>query len=118
MVYSELNNVLSSISSSIHTAESDYSSVSAILTFFPGSPPGSTQCFSVSIIDDTVLESDGSFSLQLLAPNPAVVSTTLEKDRTTVTITDDDGTLLLLFYTIYKEKLSLQIFNSYSFLLF
>ena len=92
-IFREPNNVLSSISSSTFTAQSDFSPVSATVTFFPDTPPGSTQCFSVSIIDDTILESEESFSLQLLALNPTVVSIEDEKDRTTVTIVDNDGTL-------------------------
>ena len=57
------------------------------IVFYPG---GDTrECTCIPIFDDTILESDETFTLLLSTTNPAV-NITGEADAT-VTIIDDDG---------------------------
>ena len=62
------------------------------LTFLQGT---SQQCANISISDDTVLENNEFFSVQLTTTDQAV---TLSPRSATVTIGDDDSTLCSLFF--------------------
>ena len=62
--------------------------------FFPsGSTNGNTDCINISIIDDDALEGDHSFTVSLNPPAAPVTLTT--PSSSPVTITDNDGKLLL-----------------------
>ena len=67
---------------------SDYNSIQSSLIFSLGSSDGAMRCENVTIIDDSVLEGDQSFTLTLNASDPSVI---LSTPMTTIIITDDDG---------------------------
>ena len=67
------------------TAAIDYTTVTAQLVFLP---TVILQCSSISIIDDTILENDEVFSVQLSTLDPDV---NLTFSTATVTIENDDS---------------------------
>ena len=67
------------------TAAIDYTTVTAQLTF---QATVNLQCSSISIIDDTILENDEVFSVQLSTLDPDV---NLTPSTATVTIENDDS---------------------------
>ena len=68
-----------------HTAGSDYVPVNEALLFSPEDDP--VQCFTVSIIDDNITESDQVFTLLISSSDRISQVTT-----TMVKILDNDGT--------------------------
>ena len=60
------------------------------LTFAPQEEGVATQCISVAIVNDKLVETDESFQVQLVTSDPAVM---LEPSVAIFTITDVDGTL-------------------------
>ncbi len=56
--------------------------------FTAGSTNGATRCKLIPVTDDDALEEDKTFTLTLATPDPDVM---LGTDRTTITITDNDG---------------------------
>ena len=70
-------------------AGSDYVSVSMDVVIFPaGTSNGGMQCIAVTIIDDSAMEGDETFTVTLTTSSPHV---TLGNAVTTITITDNDG---------------------------
>ena len=69
-------------------AGSDYLSVSTDVVFSAGTSNGGMQCINVTIIDDSEIEGDETFTVTLTTSSPAV---TLGNAVTTITITDNDG---------------------------
>ena len=57
------------------------------LTFDEGSLSGDEQCYSVVIIDDTLVEGNETLFVTLTSPEPALVGSTLS--RATITIVPD-----------------------------
>ena len=70
-------------------ADVDYVNEIIALTFYNGSVNSSRECVYISIIDDGVLESNQTFTLQLMAPHSSI---TLATDTITVVIVDNDST--------------------------
>ena len=68
------------------TAGNDYATVNGTLTFSPGD---SVKTINVPILADSVDEFDETFTLSLLSPTNAVISST--SGIATMTITDDDS---------------------------
>ena len=75
--------------SSLHAAmfDTDYTSISSDEVFPSGSTDG-TMCVNITILDDTALEGNQSFTLTLTTSDPDVV---LGNNVTIITITDNDG---------------------------
>ena len=74
---------------SLFTADtSDYISVSVDLTFNPFTN-SSSECFTVSTVEDTSVEGNETFSLSITSSDPT--ATVVDGD-TTITILDNDGT--------------------------
>ena len=69
-------------------AGSDYVSVSMDVVFPAGTSNGGVQCIDVTIMDDSEMEGDETFTVTLTTSSPAV---TLGNAVTTITITDNDG---------------------------
>ena len=67
---------------------SDYLSGHFLVTFPTGSIDNDAQCVHISIINDTALEGDQTFTLSLSTTDSNVL---LGTNLTTVTITDNDG---------------------------
>ena len=61
-----------------------------LVIFSAGSVSGDTSCVGVSIIDDSIVEIDQSFTLHLVPLSPDVIIP-VGGGIATVTITDDDG---------------------------
>ena len=81
-------------SSSAAIAGSDYVSVSMDVVFPAGTSNGGMQCIDVTIIDDSEMEGDETFTVALSTSSPVVTfgnAVTLENAVTTITITDNDG---------------------------
>ena len=55
---------------------------------------GEVQCSTISIIDDSVVEQNESFSVHLLSSSADSAFVNLAQDSATVTITDDDTVLI------------------------
>ena len=53
-----------------HAGDRDYSQLTVHLTFNAGSQAGSTACTDISIINDTILESDEYFTITLSSSDP------------------------------------------------
>ena len=53
--------------------QNDFVSLSAFISFPSGAPAGTVQCVCVSILDDNILESTETFTLQLISSSPDVV---------------------------------------------
>ena len=53
-----------------HAGDHDYSQLTVHLTFNAGSQAGSTACTDISIINDTILESDEYFTITLSSSDP------------------------------------------------
>ena len=70
-------------------AGSDYVSVSMDVVFPAGTSNGDMQCIDVTIIDDSEMEGDETFTVALTTSSPVVM--TLGNAVTTITITDNDG---------------------------
>ena len=68
-------------------AGSDYVSVSMDVVFPVGTSNGGMQCIDVTIIDDSEMEGDETFTVTLTTSSPV----TLGNAVTTITITDIDG---------------------------
>jgi len=73
--------------------KSDYASVSVDLTFNPFTN-SSSECFTMSTVEDMSVEGDEIFSLSITNSDP--MATVVDGD-TAITILDDDGTLLLTY---------------------
>ena len=69
------------------SAGSDFEAVSITIVFSNGSAVNSSEMFSVSIIDDAVLEEEEIFALVLSSSDPAA---NIVNDTAVVTITDTD----------------------------
>jgi uncharacterized delta-60 repeat protein/uncharacterized repeat protein (TIGR01451 family) len=72
------------------TAGSDYLATSGTLNFAPGEV---SKTFTVSIIDDTLIEGDETVLLKLT--NPTGQASLLNPNAATLTIVDNDGSLIL-----------------------
>ena len=72
----------------VATDGSDYSRVSIDLVFTAGTSNGTVQCINVAIIDDSLVESNETFTV-ILATSNSVVE--LGNNLTTITITDTDS---------------------------
>ena len=68
-------------------APGDYTAVDQELTFTAADMVGSAMCINVTIIDDTVLEGDESFTLSLSSADPVLFGT----NQASVVIIDNDG---------------------------
>jgi len=73
------------------TATDDYIHTSNDITFNSGSAAASTGCTNISIIDDNALESNQTFTVTLTTSDPDVI---LGSNVTTITIVDNDGTII------------------------
>lgn len=69
------------------TADEDFVSVALTLALTSGTDG---VCFNVDVIDDTIVETDQSFTLELSSSSMAAV-VTMGGEVTTVTINDNDG---------------------------
>ena len=69
-------------------AGSDYVSVSMDVVFPASTSNGDMQCIDVTIMDDSEMEGDETFTVALTTSSPVV---TLGNAVTTITITDNDG---------------------------
>ena len=87
----------------------DFQSVNTQLIFTSGQTAGDTQCTNLQILDDSILESDETFNLQLAADDTSVVTITVGADSSVVTIREDpmDGRneANILFYKLYDDIL-------------
>ena len=66
----------------------DYLGVSMDLVFTAGTSNGTMQCINVAIIDDSLVESNETFTVTLTTSNSVVE---LGENLTTITITDTDS---------------------------
>ena len=73
-----------------HTVDEDYGDFSEDFMLTPTSP---RQCFNISIVDDTILETPETFLGLLSSVEPLPPAATLGITETTVTIFDDEGVL-------------------------
>ena len=89
----------------------DFQSVSTQLSFTSGQTTGDTQCIDIQVLDDSILESDETFTLQLAADDISVVTISVGTDSSVVTIREDptDGRdeANILFYKLYDDMLSI-----------
>ena len=77
---------------SLFTANIDYNSLTQVRISFPnGSNSGDTSCTFVDIIDDALVETDQSFTVEIVNAQLVVVP---GEQVTTVIIIDDDGMFL------------------------
>lgn len=65
--------------------------LSSIVIFPPGSNPLSTECVTLSIVDDEILEVSEVLSLQLTTTNSDVIP---NPSTTSVTILDDEAGII------------------------
>ena len=72
------------------TADGDFTTVTQTLIFTIGSNSGDTLCIDVAIYDDTIVETDQTFTVEIINTPLVVVP---GEQATTVTIIDDDGML-------------------------
>ena len=86
-----------SIHSSSAFAGHDYTGASMTLTMPAGSTSGVVKCMNISIIDDGALEVIETFTVTLTTTDPDVM---LGKNKTVVTIMDDDGNSFLMLIVI------------------
>ena len=72
------------------TEGTDYMALSSpqSLTFNATSPDGDMRCTNITIDDDTLIEGDETFTVDLTVTTPDVM---MGNAMTTVTITDDEG---------------------------
>ncbi len=80
------------------SADADYDPDSASVTFTAGQGPGAIQSFSFGIIDDNLIESPESFSVEgavSAAAFAARFSNGLPTDTVAINIVDNDGRSLL-----------------------
>ena len=70
-------------------APQDFQSVNTQLIFTSGQTTGDTQCTNLQVLDDSILESDETLTLQLVADDPSVVVITASADSAVVTIEED-----------------------------
>ena len=75
----------------IFTAENDFENAAAQLTF---SPTTSEMCIVIAIVNDSILENDEEFTVQLQTADEAVI---LDPQSSVVIISNDDGMKLALF---------------------
>ena len=73
------------------TAGSDYVAANGVLTFAPGE---TSKTFDIAVNGDTLYESNESFFVELSSASGAVFTDNLSYIPTTVTIMDDDASLL------------------------
>ena len=74
---------------SCHTAGTDYTPTSSIMTFTQANQ-GQLQCLPITVIDDLICEADETFSCQLTStedPNDVILNPSFGL----VTIVDNDG---------------------------
>ncbi len=70
----------------------DYTLGSPTVTFPDTSDVGSAACTTFTIVDDSILELDQQFEVQIVTPtNPANITLSLPSSTTTVTIMDNDS---------------------------
>ena len=67
----------------------DYQSVNTQLTFTSGQTNGGTQCTNLQVLDDSILESDENFTLQLSADDTSLATITTGTDSSVVIIGED-----------------------------
>ena len=73
----------------LSTAAEDYVTLTASLSYEPGSPLNSRRCVNITIIDDDVVEPDQSFAVSLVTMDPVFLT---PYDKAIVTIaTDNDS---------------------------
>ena len=75
------------------TADGDFTTVTQTLIFTIGSNSGDTLCIDVAIHDDTIVETDQTFTVEIINTPLVVVP---GEQATTVTIIDDDGMFLVI----------------------
>ncbi len=70
----------------------DYTLGSPTVTFPDTSDVGTTVCATFTIVDDSILELDQQFEVQVVTPtDPANITFNVTASTTTVTITDNDS---------------------------
>ena len=79
------------------TVERDFEATTAQLTF---SPIDSERCTAVSVVNDTILESDEEFTVELQTADQAV---TLDPQSSVVIISDNDGMMYVTRITFPKR---------------
>ena len=79
----------------ILTAENDFEITATQLTF---SPTSSERCIVIAIVNDTILENDEEFTVQLQTADEDVI---LNPQLSVVIISNDDGMKLALFPGLY-----------------
>ncbi len=67
----------------------DYVPVAANLTFVTGSTNNDVRCLNITIVDDSALEGNQTFTVKLTTSDPDVIPGI---NITTINIADDDGT--------------------------
>ena len=72
-------------------SDGDYSSLSMLLTFVPGSANGTQLCANVIAPTDNLVESEEHFRIFLVMETPALGSLHLENSETSITLIDSDG---------------------------
>ena len=78
------------------TAPSDFLLLTNQLTFNPGSGL-QRDCATITVVSDTILEDDESFSVVLTTTDPDV---TIDPNTAVVTLTNDDGKYMCLTYLV------------------
>ena len=69
-------------------ADSDYNSISSSMVFPAGSTDNATRCVGITVIDDSALEGDQTFTVTLTTSDPGVI---LGTNIATITIIDNDS---------------------------
>ncbi len=69
----------------------DYTLGSPTVTFPDTSDVGSTACATFTILDDSSLELDQQFQVQVVTPTDPNITLSVPSSTTTVTITDNDS---------------------------
>ncbi len=85
MEFSGTGSIGIDVSMWISAGNKDYQLMTAQLRF---SPSQEHQCLNITILDDTILESEEDFQVSLMTVMERV---TLDPDTTTITVADDDG---------------------------
>lgn len=86
-INSPINFCINTLYSQCYAGGEDYGFVSEIITFAAQSMPGDTQCFSVTIFNDTLRESDETFNLVLTSQEVVV---NLNRNELVVTIEESE----------------------------
>lgn len=75
----------------MHTDESDFETLTLMISILNGTEGGSTECFIVNIFDDSIGEIEQSFSVILISNTPDVFTVAEDGGLTTITIIDNEG---------------------------